>query len=1032
MRMSIPTQSDEVPNSIVHLEFALDMASPAAAPAGALHTPDQLLLAIRQELLPAVDTTVALAAGQSADVTIPALEIDLGNFENPPDWNSVRNRLAKALLASLAPYLQGHASSPPAASPVNGPLWRQDPLQALADAPIPFARHGNALSAGVDQGKTALVPSVMPPDQAAAPLNADDTRAAARPAAFDHDHRAWQAQALAQLGKVTGITPQQDAVARLFRQEGAASRVPRRGFDAVELQRWSAGQQSRARALTAALTEQQIRDVMTALVPENATELRTALADLDHAAEPVAARHAAAVALLVRGAVDLESIRNARPSLSSRARPLLARLFAAAGLDAQLAAELAVNVGQAQSQPTEPDRGSLQNLAAYTSGRTAGQGQDPLAQTGLAETKGAARVRYTHTPTDRQQNQSDGAGDHPKKPAPSERDTTGPIRTSVAEKTDQSAASQRAKPWQEPQPTTGAEGSEGRMKNMHVGPTDVAPAKTNAAAIRTPAVDHGLSQRPVPASDQTWEPADRTTSDSPPPTEQPTRPAGDTDHPQTSAPPHGTHGAASQGRGAAKADSPAPAPPGHAADIQGSHTASDGSEHTRQDSTLGSAGHDPTPSPDNDGADSQKAPRAPARSLELQDARTSGRVTGNRSLAPDLEQAAPENDPPLASTPADGPRSASGGRYFSRPADEDPAGARAMRQGRDASPQQAAATAPQLRADGSGAVDNPVGPNPHDTDCFIVAARAEQQLEDLLRNLLGQRAMPLARLMELVQSVIDKDRAQTDESRAAFWVAALAASAHGGDDDQRVMSGFVQALLPEKGACRHRLGMAIARLGHAAAGVDNDVRIAARTALEKILSDDVQSPPSAFPKTPARNCQPPTAEPGHRLLTRQSGLVLFHPYLAMLFDRLEIRRDDRGLLPADKPRAIAALNWLVTGKAGPDTRPDPLLRCLLGLPVPAVLPDAAELTPDATDLVDGLIAAVITQWGRLGKTSPDGLRAAFVLRDGLFDPDPGAPRLTVNAGPYDMLLDGLPWAINLVALPWMDAPLSVKWRQRDG
>ena len=29
---------------------------------------------------------------------------------------------------------------------------------------------------------------------------------------------------------------------------------------------------------------------------------------------------------------------------------------------------------------------------------------------------------------------------------------------------------------------------------------------------------------------------------------------------------------------------------------------------------------------------------------------------------------------------------------------------------------------------------------------------------------------------------------------------------------------------------------------------------------------------------------------------------------------------------------------------------------------------------------------------------------------------------------FDMLLDGLPWALTMVALPWMPAPLMIDWR----
>jgi hypothetical protein len=92
-------------------------------------------------------------------------------------------------------------------------------------------------------------------------------------------------------------------------------------------------------------------------------------------------------------------------------------------------------------------------------------------------------------------------------------------------------------------------------------------------------------------------------------------------------------------------------------------------------------------------------------------------------------------------------------------------------------------------------------------------------------------------------------------------------------------------------------------------------------------------------------------------------------------------------------------------------------------------PQRQPLDRAGTDLIDSLIQSVISQWGRLGNTSADGLRAAFVQRGGVLQFDGETQHiLTVNRGPYDMLLDALPWSINMVTLPWMPLPLMVDWR----
>ncbi|HRF39189.1 MAG TPA: contractile injection system tape measure protein, partial [Saprospiraceae bacterium] len=70
----------------------------------------------------------------------------------------------------------------------------------------------------------------------------------------------------------------------------------------------------------------------------------------------------------------------------------------------------------------------------------------------------------------------------------------------------------------------------------------------------------------------------------------------------------------------------------------------------------------------------------------------------------------------------------------------------------------------------------------------------------------------------------------------------------------------------------------------------------------------------------------------------------------------------------------------------------------------------------------------IDNWGALGSTSPDGLRGNFLVRDGKLTRTDLGRLLQVEAQSYDLLLDRLPWGINMVKLPWMEDMLFVEWR----
>lgn len=162
-------------------------------------------------------------------------------------------------------------------------------------------------------------------------------------------------------------------------------------------------------------------------------------------------------------------------------------------------------------------------------------------------------------------------------------------------------------------------------------------------------------------------------------------------------------------------------------------------------------------------------------------------------------------------------------------------------------------------------------------------------------------------------------------------------------------------------------------------------------------------------------------------ITECAGLVLLHPFYPLLFERLKIARDGKALHRDDLPVALGALHHL----AGTDGPADPLHHVLLGLDPSLVLPD--PLMPEAPerDLMSGLLRSVVERWARLGATSPDGLRETFLRRTGTLQCDETGTHLRVVPGPFDMLLDSMPWRVGPVALPWMPLPCFVSWREAE-
>ncbi|MGC9420651.1 MAG: contractile injection system tape measure protein, partial [Rhodovulum sp.] len=240
----------------------------------------------------------------------------------------------------------------------------------------------------------------------------------------------------------------------------------------------------------------------------------------------------------------------------------------------------------------------------------------------------------------------------------------------------------------------------------------------------------------------------------------------------------------------------------------------------------------------------------------------------------------------------------------------------------------------------------------------------------------------------------------------------------GPDEDLAAfLARALDAHLPDPDSRARALRTARARLGYPLPGVPPALRVETRAALDRL-----QGTPAADP-TPAAPTGDTLAEP-----TTRAGLVLFHPFLVLLFQRLDLLDDARRLRPDALLMARAALRALADGAPDPARPTDPVERALLGLPPGWTHPGGPDPDPPDPGLLDSLTRAVIDRWGALGQTAPEGLRETFVRRAGTLSETETGPRLAVDPGPYDMLLDRLPWSLSTVALPWMALPLAVEWR----
>jgi hypothetical protein len=199
-----------------------------------------------------------------------------------------------------------------------------------------------------------------------------------------------------------------------------------------------------------------------------------------------------------------------------------------------------------------------------------------------------------------------------------------------------------------------------------------------------------------------------------------------------------------------------------------------------------------------------------------------------------------------------------------------------------------------------------------------------------------------------------------------------------------------------------------------------------------------EHPAGSVLERPAPLPEPPVAPPQAKaveplpLAVPAAGLVLLHPFLATYFDSLGLLAGPGRFAGTHACSLAVRLSQRLA--TGAETAPEAdcvLAKLLCGLkPEEALLPVGLHVPSEqrVAEEADRLLTAVIGHWAKLGRTSPEGLREAFLRRPGLVQRKGDGWLLRVERRGTDVLLDSLPWTIGLVRTPFMTSLLAVDWR----
>lgn len=163
------------------------------------------------------------------------------------------------------------------------------------------------------------------------------------------------------------------------------------------------------------------------------------------------------------------------------------------------------------------------------------------------------------------------------------------------------------------------------------------------------------------------------------------------------------------------------------------------------------------------------------------------------------------------------------------------------------------------------------------------------------------------------------------------------------------------------------------------------------------------------------------------LYIENAGLAILAPYFPAFFSNCGIRLALDPKERASAERAPALLQRLVFPHEPAMEYALPLNKILCGLPLQLPLPAEEAFDAAQADACDELLRAVVARWSRLGSTSLDAFRSTFLARAGSLEKTDFGWTLRVERGPFDVLLDTIPWTFKTVRFSWMPQPLLVEW-----
>ena len=179
-------------------------------------------------------------------------------------------------------------------------------------------------------------------------------------------------------------------------------------------------------------------------------------------------------------------------------------------------------------------------------------------------------------------------------------------------------------------------------------------------------------------------------------------------------------------------------------------------------------------------------------------------------------------------------------------------------------------------------------------------------------------------------------------------------------------------------------------------------------------------------KTPNRSNSAIKTKDEDALFVGNAGMVIFHPFLPVLFDEIDGMLHEEGKTIC-KDACLEVMEFLVHGENDHGEEFYIMNKILCGRDPADVFTPKLNLPEKMKKEADDLIKEVIGHWGVLNHPSLEGFRETFLQRNGKLTQVQKGWRLEVEKKGVDVLMGSLPWGLNIITYPWTEKILFVEW-----